>query len=71
MILKKKIENFRQNRRFFDDSAVFEGMKSHDAGAGGTKVWYRNDRKDESYNSMSKDRLEGFGAKPSGQFCKK
>ena len=56
MILKKKIENFRQNRRFFDDSAVFEGMKSHDAGAGGTKVWYQNVRQDVSYNSMSKVR---------------
>ena len=66
MILKKKIENFRQNRRFFDDSAVFEGLKSHDAGAGGTKVWYHNDRKDVNYISMSKVRLRELGAKPKG-----
>jgi len=50
---------------------VLSGLKSHDAGAGGTKVCFQNVRKDVKYNSMSKDRLEGFGAKPSGQFCKK
>ena len=26
-ILKKKVENFRQNWRFFDDSALFKGMQ--------------------------------------------
>ena len=62
---------FRKFFRFFDGVAIFKGLKSHDAGAGGTKVWYQNVRKDVGYNSMSKDRLEGFGAKPSGQFCKK
>ena len=62
---------FRKFFRFFDGVAIFKGLKSHDAGAGGTKVWYQNVRKDVGYNSMSKDRLEGFGAKPSGQFYKK
>ena len=60
-----KNDNFRHNRRFFEDSAVFKG-KSHAAGAGGTKVWYQNDRKDVNYNSMSKVRLRELGAKPKG-----
>ena len=65
MILKKNA-NFRNNRRFIEDSAVFEGMKSHDAGAGGTKVWYQNDRKDVNYISLLKVRLRELGAKPKG-----
>ena len=70
MILKKSSENFRQNRRFFDDSAVFKGLKSHDAGTGGTKVWYQNVRKAVSYNSMSKVRLGGLGQNLKASFTK-
>ena len=44
MILKKKVENFHENWQFFDESALFKGMKSHDADPGGVSLWYQNDR---------------------------
>ena len=44
MILKKKVENFHKNWQIFDESALFKGMKSHDADPGGVSLWYQNDR---------------------------
>ena len=43
MILKK-VENFHKNWQIFDESALFKGMKSHDADPGGVSLWYQNDR---------------------------
>ena len=44
MILGKKVENFHKNWQIFDESALFKGMKSHDADPGGVNIWYQNDR---------------------------
>ena len=44
MILEKKVENSHKNWQIFDESALFKGMKSHDADPGGVSLWYQNDR---------------------------
>ena len=54
MILKKKVENFDQNWQIFDESALFKGMKSHDAGPGKPNLRYQNDRWNLSYKSSKK-----------------
>ena len=43
-ILKKKLKIFAKIGEFFDESALFKGMKSHDADPGGVSFWYQNDR---------------------------
>ena len=71
MILKKKVENFHKNWQIFDESALFKGMKSHDAGPGKPRLWYQNDRQNLSYKSSIKKALGGLRAKPGGQFTEK
>ena len=41
---ENKVENFHINWQIFDESALFKGMKSHDADPGGVNIWYQNDR---------------------------
>ena len=41
---EKKDKNFHKNWQIFDESALFKGMKSHDADPGGVNLWYQNDR---------------------------
>ena len=65
------LSNFRPKWRFFDDSPLFKGLKSHDAGTGGTKVWYQNVRQAKGYNPMSKVRLRELEAKPKGPVLQK
>ena len=43
MILKKKVENFHKNWQIFDESVLFKGMKSHDAGPGKPSFRYQTD----------------------------
>ena len=38
------IKSYQQNWEVFDESALFEGMKSHDADPGGVTLRYQNDR---------------------------
>ena len=41
---EKKVENFDQNWQIFDESTLFKGMKSHDAGPGTPSLRYQTDR---------------------------
>jgi len=42
MILKKKSRKFSEKlANFFFESALFKGMKSHDADPGGVRLWYQ------------------------------
>ena len=71
MILIKKLKFFCQNRRIFDNRAVFKRLKSHDESAGGTNIWYQNVCKDFKLQLCVKISIGRVEAKPSGQFCKK